>query len=157
MSFDLTDTNPEFEEELQVLQENLDGLDTNAFDSDNSTFEEEEFSANFTRTLFISRDNQPIMSHIEKFLGANNTIRQTDRTPQELSTEAKLYPKENREELKKKDAKSYQRMVEKASVKIPHLEQVFAMPVFVLGEGKCLFWVSSCSSSLEHFAKSISM
>ena len=115
MSFDLPDTNPEFEEELQVLQENLDELDTNAFDSDNSTFEEEEFSAKFVRTLFISRYNQSIMSNIEKFLGANNTIRTTDRTPQELSTEAKLYPKENRDTLKKKDAKSYQRMVEKAS------------------------------------------
>lgn len=47
-------------------------------------------------------------------LGANNSICSTDRTPEELSTEAKLYPKENRAELKKKDAKNYQPMVEKA-------------------------------------------
>jgi len=54
MSLDLSAINPEFEEELQELQENLAGLDTSTFDSDNSTFEEEEFSINFTRTLFIS-------------------------------------------------------------------------------------------------------
>jgi hypothetical protein len=112
MSFDLSDTDQEFEEELQELQ---DELNTNiSFDSNNSTFEEEEFSANFVRTLFISRYNQSTMSNIQKFLGKNNQIRTTDRTPQELSTEAKLYPKENRADLKKKDAKSYQRMVEKA-------------------------------------------
>ena len=65
MSFDLTDTDQEFKEELQEVQ---DELNTHvSFDSNHFTFEEEEFSANFVRTLFISRYNQSTMSSIEKF------------------------------------------------------------------------------------------
>ena len=56
------------------------------------------------------------MSNIEKFLGANTQFRLSDCTPQELSTQAKLYStKENRDTFKTKDdVKAYDCMIEKA-------------------------------------------
>ena len=95
------------------------------FDSDNSLFEEEEFSAAFARTLFVTAQTlsvttpeitttaTTIMNNVTTFLGSGNTICQADRTPQELSIESKLYPKENRADLKANDANSYHCMVEK--------------------------------------------
>ena len=105
------------EEEIENLREGL-RLEQD-FDSDNSTFEEEEFSAAFARTLFVTTSEistiaTNIMSNVTTFLGNGNSIRPADRTPQELSTESKLYPKENRKKLKTSDAKSYHCMVEKS-------------------------------------------
>ena len=97
------------EEEIDELRGGL--ILEQEFDSDNSLFEEEEFSAAFARTLFVTAQTlfvttpeitttaTTIMNNVTTFLGSGNTICQADRTPQELSTESKLYPKENRADL----------------------------------------------------------
>ena len=57
-------------------------------------------------------DNPPNMSVSEAFLGAGVTALAVDRTSTDIATKAKTFPKESREDLKKKDFKSYLRMVE---------------------------------------------
>ena len=60
-----------------------------------------------------SDDTSTIMTTLEQFLGAGNTVLATDRSSIEVAEGAKTYPKEERNDLKTKDNKGFHKMIEK--------------------------------------------
>ena len=60
-----------------------------------------------------SDDTSTIMTTLEQFLGAGNTVLETDRSSIQVAEGAKTYPKEERNDLKTKDNKGFHKMIEK--------------------------------------------
>ena len=75
--------------------------------SDHSEDEEENTVSDTIETA--STD----MSLVEEFLGTGNKPLDVDRTSTQIAVKAKTFPKKSRENLQKKDLKSYLRMVDK--------------------------------------------